>query len=172
MLGRYRIAPDNLELEITENTLLDRGSDKIARALSGLKQLGVKIALDDFGTGYASLVHLKRFSVDRLKIDRSFVSDIETSQDSSVISRAIISLAHSLGLKVVAEGVGTEEQVTFLRAEGCDFAQGYFFGRPLEGAALIDYVNAIGAGNVVMHGEPSAPGRITGGVRRTKAASD
>lgn len=143
MLGRYRIAPENLELEITENTLLDRGSDKIAQALGKLKQMGVKIALDDFGTGYASLVHLKRFSVDRLKIDRSFVCDIETSQDSSAISRAIISLAHSLGLKVVAEGVETEEQSTFLRRQRCDFGQGYLFGRPLEGEALVEYFSAL-----------------------------
>lgn len=146
MLSRYRIAAENLELEITENTLLDRGADKIARALGELKQLGVKLALDDFGTGYASLVHLKRFSVDRLKIDRSFVCDIETSQDSSAISRAIISLAHSLGLKVVAEGVETKEQLKFLRGQRCDFGQGYLFGRPLEGEALVEYVNALKPG--------------------------
>jgi len=143
MLTHYGISPASLELEITENTLLDRGVDKIASSLGELKQLGVKIALDDFGTGYASLAHLKRFSVDRLKIDRSFVSDIETSQDSSAISRAIINLAHSLGLKVVAEGVETERQLSFLRAQRCDFAQGHLFGRPLEGEALTDYVHSL-----------------------------
>ena len=142
MLARYGMAPGNLELEITENTLLDRGSDKIARTLSELKELGVKIALDDFGTGYASLVHLKRFSVDRLKIDRSFVGDIESSQDSSMISKAIISLAHSLGLSVVAEGIETSEQLAFLRTQRCDFGQGYLFSRPLDGEALIAYADA------------------------------
>src|SRR5690606_25649699 len=86
MLERFQIAPCSLELEITENVLLDRGVDAIAQALEALTQLGVRIALDDFGTGYASLIHLKRFPVHRLKIDRSFISDLETSPDSTVIS--------------------------------------------------------------------------------------
>ncbi len=140
MLRHYGVAPANLELEITENTLLDRAFDTIARSLCELKRLGVKIALDDFGTGHASLVHLKRLSVDRLKIDRSFVSDIETSHDSGTISRTIIGLAHSLGLQVVAEGVETERQLAFLRQHGCDFGQGYLFGRPLEGQQIRDYL--------------------------------
>ena len=142
MLDRYRIAPGRLELEITENVLLDRGVETIARALDALHRLGVKIALDDFGTGYASLIHLKRFPVDRLKIDRSFIGDLETSQDSAAISGAIIGLAHNLGLEVVAEGVETEMQRAFLREHGCDYGQGYLFGKPLEGSDLDDYVAA------------------------------
>ncbi|MDR6757005.1 diguanylate cyclase (GGDEF)-like protein/PAS domain S-box-containing protein [Mycoplana sp. BE70] len=142
MLDRFQIAPSSLELEITENILLDRGVDTIAPALDQLVRLGVSIALDDFGTGYASLIHLKRFPVHRLKIDRSFVGDIETSPDSAAISRAIIGLAHSLGLRVVGEGVENERQRAYLRAHGCDYGQGYLFGKPLQGAELDDYVAA------------------------------
>ena len=149
MLGRFHIAPANLELEITENVLLDRGADTIASVLDALHRLGVRIALDDFGTGYASLVHLKRFPLDRLKVDRSFVGDIETSQDSAAISRAIIGLAHNLGLEVVAEGVETERQLAFLREHGCDYGQGFLFGRPLEGRELDAYIAA--------HVRPAAP---------------
>ncbi|MBV2182926.1 MAG: EAL domain-containing protein, partial [Rhizobium sp.] len=142
MLKRFRIAPSSLELEVTENVLLDRAVDEIAPTLDQLVKLGVRIALDDFGTGYASLIHLKRFPVHRLKIDQSFVGDIETSQDSAAISRAIIGLAHSLDLRVVAEGVENERQLAYLRTHGCDFAQGYLFGRPLQGSELDDYVAA------------------------------
>ncbi|WP_051439031.1 EAL domain-containing protein [Ciceribacter selenitireducens] len=140
MLKRFRIAPSSLELEITENVLLDRAVDTILPTLDQLVRLGVRIALDDFGTGYASLIHLKRFPVHRLKIDRSFVGDIETSQDSAAIARAIIGLAHSLDLRVVAEGVENERQLAYLRAHGCDFAQGYLFGRPLQGSELDSYI--------------------------------
>lgn len=140
MLKRFRVAPSSLELEITENVLLDGAVDTIAPTLDQLVQLGVRIALDDFGTGYASLIHLKRFPVHRLKIDRSFIGDIETSQDSAAISRAIIGLAHSLDLQVVAEGVENERQLSYLHAHGCDYAQGYLFGRPLQGSELDDYV--------------------------------
>lgn len=142
MLKRFRIAPSSLELEITENVLLDRAVDTIAPTLDQLARLGVRIALDDFGTGYASLIHLKRFPVHRLKIDRSFIGDIETSPDSAAISRAIIGLAHSLDLRVVAEGVENERQLAYLRAHGCDYVQGYLFGRPLQGSELDDYVAA------------------------------
>ncbi|MBU4529398.1 MAG: EAL domain-containing protein [Hoeflea sp.] len=140
MLKRFRIAPSSLELEITENVLLDRAVDTIAPTLDQLVKLGVRIALDDFGTGYASLIHLKRFPVHRLKIDRSFIGDIETSQDSAAISKAIIGLAHNLDLRVVAEGVENERQLAYLRAHGCDYVQGYLFGRPLQGSELDDYV--------------------------------
>ena len=149
MLRRFRIAPSSLELEITENVLLDRGVDTIAPTLDQLVRLGVRIALDDFGTGYASLIHLKRFPVHRLKIDQSFVGDIETSQDSAAISRAIIGLAHSLDLRVVAEGVENERQLAYLRAHGCNYAQGYLFGRPLQGSELDGYVAA--------HARPAVP---------------
>ena len=141
-LARHDIAPASFEIEITENVLLDRSPEKILSALVGLKQLGVLIALDDFGTGYASLTHLKQFPVDRLKIDRSFVRDSTGDPGDAAICRAIIGLAHSLGLKVIAEGIEAEAQRAFLASQGCDFGQGYLFGKPLQGAALAHYTDA------------------------------
>ncbi|MGH8808861.1 MAG: putative bifunctional diguanylate cyclase/phosphodiesterase [Noviherbaspirillum sp.] len=121
----------HLELEITE-TVVMRDVDKSLATLKKLKELGVKISIDDFGTGYSSLNYLKRFPVDTLKIDRSFVHDIATDQDGAAIVKAMISLAHILNLQVVAEGVEAEEQCRFLMDNGCDEVQGYYFGRPLS----------------------------------------
>ncbi|WP_372425584.1 sensor domain-containing protein [Salinarimonas chemoclinalis] len=132
-LARWGLPPTRLEVEVTENVLLDRASDKVAETLRGLHALGVTIALDDFGTGYASLAHLKRFPVDRLKIDQSFVRDIGTDPEDAAIARTIVNLAHSLGMDVVAEGIETRAQLEFLRLHGCDIAQGWFIGRPLLG---------------------------------------
>ena len=105
--------------------------ERIVEMLQRIKKLGVHISVDDFGTGYSSLSYLKRFPVDRLKIDRSFVQDIADADDA-VIVRAIIALGHNLGLKVVAEGVETEEQIEFLRDNGCDELQGYYFSKPVS----------------------------------------
>ena len=142
--------PELLEIEITENVLLDRDPGRILNSLNALKTIGVKVALDDFGTGFASLTHLKRFPVDRLKIDRSFVRNIETDADDAAISRTIISLAHSLGLEVVAEGVETPEQLAFLRRHGCNYAQGYLFGRPEPASELAGYLERAQAGLPVL----------------------
>jgi diguanylate cyclase (GGDEF)-like protein/PAS domain S-box-containing protein len=119
-----------LEIEITESTVMHEG-ERMVEMLHAIKDLGVHIAVDDFGTGYSSLSYLKRFPVDRLKIDRSFVQDIATDLDDAVIVRTIIALGHNLGLKVLAEGVESAEQIEFLRANGCDELQGYYFSRPL-----------------------------------------
>jgi EAL domain-containing protein (putative c-di-GMP-specific phosphodiesterase class I) len=124
------LAPGCLELEITESSVM-RDVDKSLATLLRLKELGVKISIDDFGTGYSSLNYLKRFPVDTLKIDRSFVSDIATNADDAAIVKAVISLAHILNLSVVAEGVECEEQHRFLMENGCDEVQGYHFGRPM-----------------------------------------
>lgn len=146
LLRRHGVPPGLLEIEITENVLLDRDPGRILASLNAVKALGVKVALDDFGTGFASLTHLKRFPVDRLKIDRSFVHNIETDADDAAISRTIISLAHSLGLEVVAEGVETPEQLAFLRQHGCNYAQGFLFGRPEPVTVLADYLRRAQAG--------------------------
>ncbi len=121
-----------LELELTEGTLMRDVSDTIA-ALSRLKDAGFKIAVDDFGTGYSSLSYLKKFPIDALKIDRTFVAEVAAEGDDRSICRAIIALAHGLQLDVIAEGVETAEQLAHLRALGCDLIQGYYFAAPMSG---------------------------------------
>ncbi|HNW79520.1 MAG TPA: EAL domain-containing protein, partial [Candidatus Competibacteraceae bacterium] len=130
VLADSGLPPDCLELEITESTLLERGSQAEA-TLAALKNLGVKLAIDDFGTGYSSLAYLKRFPIDKLKIDQSFVHDIPHDSGDMEIAAAIIALARNLRLEVLAEGVETPEQLTFLRAHGCDSYQGYLFSPPV-----------------------------------------
>jgi diguanylate cyclase (GGDEF)-like protein len=129
------IAPSRLELEITETVAL-HGHESTAETLRALKALGVRIALDDFGTGYSSLSYLRRFPIDTLKVDRSFVHDAAESEDASAIVRTIIAVGHQLGLRVVAEGVETLEQLRLLRLMGCDAAQGYYFSVPVPLAEL------------------------------------
>jgi len=129
------ILPQCLELEITEGILLQY-SEEIHNTFLKLKSSGVKLAIDDFGTGYSSLSYLKRFPIDRLKIDQSFVRDISTDADDLAIVKAIIALAHSLKLEVIAEGVETEAQLSLLRFEGCKEYQGYFFARPMDADAF------------------------------------
>ena len=119
-----------LELEITEGTVMETAEAAIA-TLNELKQLGVRLAIDDFGTGYSSLAYLKRFPIDRLKIDRSFVMDIEVDASDAAIAGSVIALADALGLEVVAEGVETAGQLDFLRRHGCGAGQGYLFSRPV-----------------------------------------
>ncbi len=154
LLARFRLQPAQIELEITEGVLLDRGGERIAQTLQAVHRLGVSIALDDFGTGYASLKHLNRFPVDRLKIDQSFVRDIGTDPQDAAIARAVINLAHSLGMDVVAEGVETEEQLAFLRLHRCDVAQGYLLGRPLTLDAAAAYLARSG---MAVEAPPSGP---------------
>jgi EAL domain-containing protein (putative c-di-GMP-specific phosphodiesterase class I) len=107
-----------------------RDPDYAARVLDEIRQMGVRISIDDFGTGYSSLGYLKRFRIDRLKIDRSFVNDLTTDANDAAIAAAVILMAHSLGLRVVAEGVETEDQLRFLLNNACDEFQGYLVGRP------------------------------------------
>ncbi|WP_055047930.1 sensor domain-containing protein [Devosia sp. A16] len=140
-LERTGLAPHRLELEITESVLFDENVEALA-ALQQLHQLGIRVALDDFGTGYSSLSYLRRFAFDKIKIDRSFVSDLPGAEDSAAIVRAIIGLGRSLKTRVTAEGVETWEQLLMLRAEGCNEAQGYLFSRPLPQAEAQAFAEA------------------------------
>ncbi|MBT0962111.1 EAL domain-containing protein [Denitromonas iodatirespirans] len=125
-----------LTLELTETMLMD-GSEHIIGVLEGLRALGVHLALDDFGTGYSSLAYLKRFPIDELKIDRLFIRDIDRNDNDAAIAEAIVKLAHSLGLRVVAEGVETAAQLEILARHGCDLAQGFHFSKPIEAGRFV-----------------------------------
>jgi diguanylate cyclase (GGDEF)-like protein/PAS domain S-box-containing protein len=129
-LDRNGLPGELLKLEITESLLMESPASSRA-ILEGLKKLGIGIALDDFGTGYSSLSYLKHFPLDIVKIDQSFVRDVVTDSDDAAIVKAMIGLAHNLQLKLTGEGVETEEQLRFLREQGCDYAQGYLFSRPV-----------------------------------------
>jgi diguanylate cyclase len=129
-LRAHRLAPERLELEITESVLI-KDSEKALATLHQLKALGVRIAMDDFGTGYSSLSYLQRFPFDKIKIDQSFIRALESNTDSSAIVRAVIGLGRSLKMPVIAEGVETPEQLELLRREHCEEIQGYLIGRPM-----------------------------------------
>jgi diguanylate cyclase (GGDEF)-like protein/PAS domain S-box-containing protein len=133
VIEAHGVDPRLIELEITESSLM-ANTEEAVKTLERLNQFGVRLSIDDFGTGYSSLAYLKRFPLDSLKIDRSFVSGLTTDADDATITRAVISMAHSLGLKVVAEGVETEAQLAFLYEYGCDEIQGYCFARPMPAA--------------------------------------
>ena len=129
-LNAYELEAKYLEFEITESAAMHDLEATLA-ILRELKGLGLKLSLDDFGTGYSSLAYLKRFPIDHLKIDRAFVRDLTSDPDDAAICLAIINLAHSLKLIVIAEGVESEAQMNYLRRHGCDDIQGYFFSRPV-----------------------------------------
>ncbi|WP_343729348.1 EAL domain-containing protein [Duganella sp.] len=130
-LRKFGVAAEYLGLEITEGTVMGDPNKAVA-ALRRLKDIGVSISLDDFGTGYSSLSYLKRFPIDVLKIDKSFVDDVTTNSADAAIALSVISLAHNLNMRVIAEGVETREQVQFLTERGCDEMQGYYFSRPVN----------------------------------------
>lgn len=134
------LAADRLELEITEGVLIG-DFDRAIAILRRLKALGVHIAMDDFGTGYSSLSYLQSFPFDKIKIDQSFISNVERNGQSAAIVRAVIGLGRGLNLPVVAEGVETSEQLDFLSREACDQVQGYLIGRPRP---ITDYLETIG----------------------------
>lgn len=131
ILQEIGMKPEHLELEVTE-TMLMEDVDAAAEIMQRLHALGVRLAIDDFGIGHSSLNYLRRFPVQKLKIDQSFMRDVEVRPDTAVIVRTIIGLAHNLGLRVIAEGVETQTQIDFLRREGCDEIQGYYYCRPMS----------------------------------------
>jgi EAL domain-containing protein (putative c-di-GMP-specific phosphodiesterase class I) len=141
VLQRTGLPPARLELEITEGTLMDDAQNAL-RVLTALKALGVKIAMDDFGTGYSSLSYLRKFPFDKIKIDRSFISDVGDVAEAQTIVQAIIALGRSLRLDVTAEGVETRPQLAMLQGQGCTFAQGYLLGHPHPADQLGQHQNA------------------------------
>jgi EAL domain-containing protein (putative c-di-GMP-specific phosphodiesterase class I) len=148
-LRSYSVEPKRLAVEITETVLLSYHSDEVADILRELHGQGVRIALDDFGTGYASLSHLRDFPVDTVKIDKSFVQNMLTSEQSASIVEAIINLSHNLKKTVTAEGIESIEIAARLRKLGCDNAQGYIFGRPMpaeQAQALLTHPKFTGTG--------------------------
>jgi diguanylate cyclase (GGDEF)-like protein len=140
-LDETGLAPEYLELELTESSIM-KNEDLAAGLLNRLKSMGINISIDDFGTGYSSLASLKRLPIDALKIDQSFVRDATTEPDDAALVMAIITLAHNLRLKVIAEGVETEEQLRFLHLLRCDEIQGYFFSKPLPVDALVSLLES------------------------------
>jgi EAL domain-containing protein (putative c-di-GMP-specific phosphodiesterase class I) len=138
-LHDFDIQPSLLTLEVTESAAMHNPDEAIV-TLGRLKALGVRLSIDDFGTGYSSLSYLKRFPVDYLKLDRSFVAGLPGDVDDAAIALAVITMAHSLGLKVVAEGVETEAQIAFLEANGCDEMQGFLLARPMAAAEYAQWL--------------------------------
>lgn len=141
ILTETGLAAQYLELELTESLALEN-SEKFMLTLTQLKELGLQLTIDDFGTGYSSLSYLRRLPLDRLKIDISFVNNIVKDKDNAAIAQIIILLAHSLRLKVIAEGVETNEQMKLLHAQGCDEIQGYFYSEPLTEYELVKFLHS------------------------------
>ena len=137
-----------LELELTESILI-QDAETTLEAIRRLKALGIKLSVDDFGTGYSSLAYLKRFEVDKLKIDQSFVRDLASDPEDAAIVRAIIQMAHSLRLRTIAEGVESEDLANLLRVFHCDEIQGYWLARPMPPRELGDFLRSHQARNVV-----------------------
>lgn len=141
VLAESGLPPELLELELTESLLISN-EQQVLQKLKLLKNMGINLAIDDFGTGYSSLSYLKHFPLDRLKIDKSFINDILTDSDDASITEAIIAMAHSLKLKVIAEGVETREQLVFLEDRGCDEMQGYYLSKPLSENDLAHFIKS------------------------------
>jgi EAL domain-containing protein (putative c-di-GMP-specific phosphodiesterase class I) len=144
-LAEAGLAGPSLRLELTESVVMEE-PEAAADKLAQLKQLGIALDIDDFGTGYSSLSHLRRFPIDALKIDRSFVSRMDSDLDDHEIVRTIVTLAANLGVSAVAEGVETAAQKQRLQGLRCRYAQGYLFSRPLEGSAVTELLRKLGRG--------------------------
>ena len=134
-LAQTELPAHLLEVEITESMMMEN-PERAAETLREIKEMGVHVSIDDFGTGYSSLARLKKFPIESVKIDRSFIRDIAVDPDDAAIVSAVIAMAHSLRLKVIAEGVETQDQVRFLRERGCDEIQGFYYSRPVTAAEI------------------------------------
>ena len=154
ILAASGLAAGELELEITESTVM-QNPEQAVTLMEEMRRLGVRLAMDDFGIGYSSIGHLKHFPIDSLKLDRTFVRDLPEDINDVAITRAVIAMAHTLGINVIAEGVEREAQLELLRAEGCDEYQGYLCQAPLALAELVPYVR--GSGSFAMSGAGSVP---------------
>jgi len=143
-LREFKVPANCIEMEITESALLHDSAAAVI-TLDRLRSLGIRVSIDDFGTGYSSLSYLKRLPLDALKIDRTFISDVTENPDDAAITRAIITMSHNLNLKVIAEGVETEQQLAFLRTNHCDEVQGYLFSKPLPADEITKFIS-VGSG--------------------------
>jgi len=143
-LKRHGVDPALIELELTERSLMEN-TDAVRSCLRGLNQIGVRLAIDDFGTGYSCLSYLRQFPIDVLKIDRSFVADVDVNGDDQAICSAILSIAQRLSLASVAEGIETEAQLAFLTKHGCQYGQGFFFSKPVEAGVIAQLLGERGA---------------------------
>ena len=141
ILKETKLAPEYLELEITESMMMDK--DRALDVIKELRRLGVKISLDDFGTGYSSLHYLNEFQIDKIKIDQSFIRNCTSDVNNATIVKMIIAMAHHLKIKVVAEGIETKDELIFLQQHSCNHGQGYLFSRPLPPEELIQFFNQI-----------------------------
>jgi diguanylate cyclase (GGDEF)-like protein/PAS domain S-box-containing protein len=147
-LRHYGLPAERIELEVTESMVMQNAQQATA-VLNELRTLGVSLAIDDFGTGYSSLVYLKRLPIDTLKIDKEFIDDLTRDPDDEAITSTIITMGHSLGLNVIAEGVETEAQLNFLRDHGCDEIQGWWLSRPIEGDRCLEFIRGWAPENVL-----------------------
>ncbi|MGH8854343.1 MAG: putative bifunctional diguanylate cyclase/phosphodiesterase, partial [Telluria sp.] len=155
-LHRHRVPANLIEVEITESAMMGDHDDILAE-LASLRALGVKLHVDDFGTGYSSLSQLQRLKMDVLKVDRAFTSELGNSKEGKVFFQAIVSMAHALGMSVVAEGVETEEQLAILRGLGCNEVQGYFIARPVPAASMLGMMER----RFLLHGAALAPAGVS-----------
>ena len=155
LLQATELPADRIELELTESMVM-QNAEQTTAMLDELRKIGVSLAIDDFGTGYSSLVYLKRLPIDTLKIDKEFIDDLTRDPDDEAITSTIVTMGHSLGLTVIAEGVETEQQLEFLRAHGCDEVQGHWLSRPIDGDRCLAFIRGWRA-------ERMLPGRLAAG---------
>jgi len=158
ILRETEVEPTTIKLEITESVTMG-DAERANKVISELKELGIRISIDDFGTGYSSLSYLRRFPIDTLKIDRSFVSNLDSNSENREIVRTIIGLARNLGMDVVAEGTESLAEVRYLQSLDCEFAQGYYFSRPVNDEQAQTFLSENRFMDALSIDDIAAPGR-------------